>query len=60
MLGFFKRLLRKHSEEDTCKFVQDGKCFIDDMTDKYDCTGKGHDLEHCGDYHAYKSKEEMK
>jgi len=27
------------------------------MIDKIDCTGKGHDLEHCGDYQAYKSEE---
>jgi len=45
-------------KEEICKYVQDGKCYIDDMTDKYDCTGKDHDLEHCGDYQAYKAEEE--
>ena len=44
-------------KEETCKFCENGKCYIDDMTDKIDCTGKGHDLEHCGDYQAYKAEE---
>lgn len=46
------------ANEEECKFHKDGKCYIDDMIDKIDCTGKGHDLEHCGDYQAYKAEEE--
>ena len=60
MLKFIKSLFKKQPEEDICKYVQDGKCFIDDMTDKYDCTGKDHDLEHCGDYQSYKALEKLK
>ena len=44
-------------KDEICKYHKDGKCYIDDMTDKIDCTGKDHDLEHCGDYQAYKSGE---
>lgn len=44
--------------EDECKFCKDGACYINDMTDRIKCTGKGHDLEHCGDYQAYKAEEE--
>ncbi len=50
--------IEKREKEEVCKHVRKGKCYIDDMTDKPDCTGKGHDLEHCGDYQAYKAKEE--
>jgi hypothetical protein len=45
-------------KEEVCKYVDNGRCFIDDMTDKVECTGMGHDLKHCGDYQAYKSMEE--
>ncbi len=49
--------IEEREKKEVCKYVQKGKCYIDDMADKLDCTGKGHDLEHCGDYHAYKADE---
>ncbi len=33
-----------------CKFCNDGKCFINDMTDRIWCSGVGNDAVHCGDY----------
>lgn len=41
-------IMKKYKEN--CKFSTDGKCFINDITDKWRCPGVGIDAKHCADY----------